>query len=1054
MAFLREVKKASSPLARKDASLAFHVPRWNRGRPYKASWSTKRAVEDGMGKVIWVFRGVFTIADAQARLPIIMRKGHPSKGELVEHPALKLLNRKPNEDQRAYEFRHSVSSQLLLSRRGVFVEIVRSRAKDPIGLYLLDPDLTAPVPPKDGKRRVDHFEVDLGEGEVRELAREDVIWLRMPHPTNPYLSLTPLEAAGLSVDIDFLARLYNRTFLQNDGRPGGIVGVKGDMEDDVRDELEDRWNRPFSTTGRVTVVEADGLDFVDTAVTPRDAQYVEAQGLTKESILSAFGTPESVATGNASGRTFDNVDGEREIFWDPTMLGHCALLSDGWEQLDEEEELFTGYDFSDVAVLQRHERSRRAGLVEEFRAGTRTLNSVLTETGREKVDAPEADAYWLPMNAVPAIFEGEEAAAQGDNVVSLRDRMQAAALALAMEAKGVMPPFPVAPLGAIEAKALEVVKPGSLDDPFLGERKLAAARLDVAERKLYEAARKMFKAQEKRTLARLTSAGVRKGTRHWDYGQGLREDLQKKAVDPEKVFPREKAQDEAEAALGPPVESTLVEWGEASAASLGGSFDVHNPLVTGDLMGRTNRLRQVADTTWDAVRFQLTTGERAGESIEQLAKRIRGVFAQASGYRSRMIARTEAIGAANAGSFYGAEQSGVAKEKVWLAAVDARTREWHVTADGQVRDMDKPFQVGAGKLMYPGDPLGGAANVINCRCSMLFRGKAEEDVEEVEEGAGAEGLADLEAIKKQAARGVKTEEEARDLGRKLRQRADTAVTPEEVQKAVKAKEKFEDARRAVSPAWDDYSKASTREAREAARDRYHLARAARDEAKEDWMKLQNAVNTKRGEAVLEDLRSIREMGGTVKYAPKTTKVAKAAVDEASEWYPKAWVDASTDLGDLKVTVGKSRAYYSPSEGKVFTGEYAGNLASTTTHELAHRMEHAKPVIKELERDFWGRRTLDGHGGEGMRAYGSGKAGETVDPDEFVNEYVGKWYGRRHQPYRDNAGNMHAGGPIMEGDPPAFEVLSMGMEEVRFNNHGAWEKDPDHLDFVIGLLAGA
>jgi hypothetical protein len=54
---------------------------------------------------------------------------------------------------------------------------------------------------------------------------------------------------------------------------------------------------------------------------------------------------------------------------------------------------------------------------------------------------------------------------------------------------------------------------------------------------------------------------------------------------------------------------------------------------------------------------------------------------------------------------------------IWHTAHDDRVRETHRPMDRQVRQMGTPFTTGAGvHLMYPGDPSGPAAEVINCRC--------------------------------------------------------------------------------------------------------------------------------------------------------------------------------------------------------------------------------------------------------------------------------------------------------------------------------------------------
>ena len=67
-----------------------------------------------------------------------------------------------------------------------------------------------------------------------------------------------------------------------------------------------------------------------------------------------------------------------------------------------------------------------------------------------------------------------------------------------------------------------------------------------------------------------------------------------------------------------------------------------------------------------------------------------------------------------------AKEKGAEIVKQWDATLDKRTRDSHVKVDGEIRELDKPFSNG---LMYPGDPNGGASEVVNCRCALLQRAK-------------------------------------------------------------------------------------------------------------------------------------------------------------------------------------------------------------------------------------------------------------------------------------------------------------------------------------------
>ena len=277
------------------------------GKPYKDSWDIERAYREGVQKVTWVFRCIDAIAGNQARLPMILRKDNSPTGQVVNknNPLLDILNSKANMGENSFIFRYRVSSQLLMSSRGVFIEKVRGRDGQIIALHLLPPQHTAPIP--DPKTFVSGYEVDMRNGTKVILKPSDVIWIRRPHPLDPYLSITPMEAAGIAIELENLSKLYNRNYLLNDGRPGGLLVVRGEMEDDDKEELRNRFRGNLSRTGSTTVIASeDGVDYIDTSASPRDAAYTQMRQIQKEEILSAFGVPESVI-GNAAGRTFSNA---------------------------------------------------------------------------------------------------------------------------------------------------------------------------------------------------------------------------------------------------------------------------------------------------------------------------------------------------------------------------------------------------------------------------------------------------------------------------------------------------------------------------------------------------------------------------------------------------------------------------------------------------------------------------------------------------------------------------------------------------------------------------
>jgi len=132
------------------------------------------------------------------------------------------------------------------------------------------------------------------------------------------------------------------------------------------------------------------------------------------------------------------------------------------------------------------------------------------------------------------------------------------------------------------------------------------------------------------------------------------------------------------------------------------------------------KITQVSDTTLKDIREILQAGIAAGLGSRDIAKTVRDVAPTKSAVRAGAIARTETHAAANASAQATAELMGLSTLREWVASGGDRTRPTHDAADGQQVGMNEPFIVGGSPLMYPGDPSGPAAEVINCRCGVVF----------------------------------------------------------------------------------------------------------------------------------------------------------------------------------------------------------------------------------------------------------------------------------------------------------------------------------------------
>lgn len=147
--------------------------------------------------------------------------------------------------------------------------------------------------------------------------------------------------------------------------------------------------------------------------------------------------------------------------------------------------------------------------------------------------------------------------------------------------------------------------------------------------------------------------------------------------------------------------------------------------------GLYTRLGEDVGVLKKRITSEVTRSIATGASYAQAAKRLsnqtnigfnRAVrIARTEGHRIQTTAAMDAM--------YAAKEKGADVIKQWDATLDDVTRESHRQVDGQIRELDEDFGNG---LEFPGDPAGGAAEVINCRCALLQRARWALDEDELQ----------------------------------------------------------------------------------------------------------------------------------------------------------------------------------------------------------------------------------------------------------------------------------------------------------------------------------
>jgi len=716
---------AEKAMSNVGAPVAFDMGRV--GKPYKDGWDIDRAYREGMQKVTWVFRCIDAIAGNQARLPVILRKGNDQRGEQTKDnkSLLEIFNSKSNEGENSFAFRYRVSAQLLMSTRGVFIEKVRSRDGKIIALQLLPPQYTAPIP--DSKKFVQGFEVDMRNGTKFVLKPEDVCWIRRPHPLDPYLSMTPMESAGIAIELENLSKLYNRNYLINDGRPGGLLVVRGDMEDDDKQELKNRFRGNISRTGSTTVIASEaGVDYVDTSASPRDAAYTQMREIQKNEIFAAFGVPESVI-GNASGRTFSNASEELRVFWMETMAPHLHTLARALDELDDK--YYVDFDTQDIPILILAKQERERYVMDEFQQGLISLNEYRTATGRKKVDSELADSLLSNPNLTPIAntekpFKPEEQqpvdmAGVDPNAAPTGLPPQEGAMEMPVPAPPTPVPAPDMPAQPTETAALTPDQQLSEFEKIQHEMQLkfvqeletkADTDTDRWTEILDRALERIFERQQRVVLEKA-------------FGKRGAKSISSGVLTVDMIFDREIWDKQLAEDLEPIILAIYTDAKEYVASRTSSNVVMEPQEVEKLAQQQIERMQQANTTTAEEIAAAIAIALKEEDEEERsvlLRLALIAIFLKLISKRRRDIAEHEAQASYNGGVFLAGKENNVGMTKTWITRKDSRVRNAHKFLEGKTVEFGDGFVVDGIALRFPGDPVAPPALTFNCRCRLRF----------------------------------------------------------------------------------------------------------------------------------------------------------------------------------------------------------------------------------------------------------------------------------------------------------------------------------------------
>jgi HK97 family phage portal protein len=269
---------------------------------------------NSMGSVSTLFAIVNRTAKAEAGVEWgLFRKAKSGKKEdrtpVTSHAALDLWD-KPNDHYTQSVFVEAVAQHKQLTGEQWWVIAYDERSTIPLELWPVRPDRMTPVP--DPETFLSGYMYTGPDGQQVALRKEDVVFIRTPHPEDPYRGIGPVQALLTDLDAMRYSAEWNRNFFLNSAEPGGIIEVPNGLSDAEFNELRDRWNeqhKGVANAHRVAILEHG--QWKDRKFSQRDMQFAELRGISREIIREAFGFPKPMLGSTDDVNRANGESGER-----------------------------------------------------------------------------------------------------------------------------------------------------------------------------------------------------------------------------------------------------------------------------------------------------------------------------------------------------------------------------------------------------------------------------------------------------------------------------------------------------------------------------------------------------------------------------------------------------------------------------------------------------------------------------------------------------------------------------------------------------------------------
>lgn len=255
-------------------------------------------------RVATVYACVRVLSTIFGALPThLYRVDGDRREKATDHPLYALLHDMPNNEMTAYTVKQMMMSFIGLRGTG-FSEFARDGRGVIREIYPLTGEVKVD---RDKSQRLiyDHY-----DGHQNRVIRDDRIWRITGYTHNGITGLTPLSLARETFGNAIANMEYAGSMFKNGAKFSGLLKVVEKVNDkETRKSIREAFMEGFkgpSNAGGIGLLH-NGADFVQTSMTPVDAQFIESAKFNRTDICGFFGVPPHMV-GDLEKATYSNIE--------------------------------------------------------------------------------------------------------------------------------------------------------------------------------------------------------------------------------------------------------------------------------------------------------------------------------------------------------------------------------------------------------------------------------------------------------------------------------------------------------------------------------------------------------------------------------------------------------------------------------------------------------------------------------------------------------------------------------------------------------------------------